>query len=280
MKRRKKGRLKNRLVPILLPLSVALMLLPSNWTQPGRNALLAVVGPIELGMNALFDGLAQLPERWRISSRLLAENSALTTQVEGLKSEVGVLEIRLKETEKIIAELRHLKDVLPRTGYDPLQAHIVSKRRVSATGGGSSHSFVIACGTRDGVRRDDLVVARYAVVGKISAVSPWVSTVRLLTHPDFVVAARTADGVEGVLQGFDDHRCVLKYVGARPPINVGDYVVTSGFEGKHPPRLLLGTVEDVTPTHNRRGLHIEVKPAVKLDQVSHVIVVRRQRLQK
>ncbi|KPL00186.1 MAG: hypothetical protein AMK75_05845 [Planctomycetes bacterium SM23_65] len=280
MKRRKKDRFKNVLPPIFLLLSVALMFLPSHWTQPASNALLTLVGPIELGMNALFDGIAELPERWRISSRILRENSALTTELQGLKSEVGVLEARLKESQKLIAELRHLREVLPNPGYDLLPVQIVTKRPVSASGAPSSHSFVIRCGTTDGVRPDDLVVARYAVLGRISAVSPWVSTVRLLTHPDVGIGARTAEGVEGVLKGDGDPRCLLERVRARPPINVGDYVVTSGFQGKHPPGLLLGTVDDLTPTHNRRGLCIRVRPAVTLDQVSQVIVVRRQRLEE
>ena len=266
--------------PALLLTSVALMLLPSSWVQPGRNVLLAVVGPVELGMNRLFDGIAELPQRWRISSRLLRENSALSTELQETRSKVWFLEVQLIESQKLINQLRDLKQVLPKTGYALVAAHIVNKRRVHAAGGRSRHSFIIGCGSRDGVRRGDLVVTGYAVVGTVSAVSTGVSTVRLVTHRDFCIAAHTADGVGQVLRGTGNHGCLLAYVGARPAINVGDYVVTSGFEGRHPPGLLLGTVEDLTPTRTRRGLRIEVQPAAKLGQAGQVIVVRRQRRRK
>ncbi|HUW57550.1 MAG TPA: rod shape-determining protein MreC [Planctomycetota bacterium] len=275
MKRRRKNRLRNILVPALLPLSLVLMLLPTRAVQPARDAVLTVTGPVELGMSRLLDLIAGLPARLRLSSRLLEENSALSTHVVELKSEVDFLKTRLTESQKLIAQLRDLKQVLPATGYEPLPACIVNKHPVPVSGRGSSHTFVIGVGTREGVQRDDLVVTGYAVVGKICTVSPLVSTVRLVTHADFGIAARTANGIEGVLQGQGNHGCLLKYVGTRPAIEVGDYVLTSGFRGKHPAGLLLGTVEDVVDTYRGTSVRVEVKPAANFQQVSQVIVVRR-----
>lgn len=276
MRRRKKSRLRNILVPALMLLSLALMLLlPSGVVQPGRNAVLAVTGPVELGMNRVLDAIVGLPGRLRNSSRILEQNSALSTRVVELTSDVDFLKTRLIENQKLIAQLRDLNEVLPKSGYDRIPAYIVNKHPIPVSGRGSSHTFVIGVGTREGVRQDDLVVTGCTVVGKIWAVSPLVSTVRLVTHPDFGIAARTAHGVEGVLKGQGSHNCRLDYVGTRPAIQVGDYVLTSGFKGKHPPGLVLGTVEDVVDTYRASGVRIDVKPGAVFRQVSQVIVVRR-----
>lgn len=276
MRRRKKSRLRNILVPALMVLSLALMLLlPSGVAQPGRNAVLAVTGPVELGMNRVLDAIVDLPGRLRNSSRIFEQNSALSTRVVDLESEVLYTKGQLIESQKLVAQLRDLKPFLPKTGYELIPAYIVNKHPVPASVRGGSHTFVIGVGAREGVKCDDLVVTKYTVVGKIWAVSPLVSTVRLVTHPDFGIAARTADGVEGVLKGQGNHDCLLDYVGTRPAIKVGDYVLTSGFKGKHPPGLVLGTVEDVVDTYRASGVRIEVKPGAVFRQVSQVIVVRR-----
>jgi rod shape-determining protein MreC len=147
-------------------------------------------------------------------------------------------------------------------------------------------SFTIGCGTSAGVRVDDLVVVGYAVVGKVTAVSSSASTVRVLTDPDFRIAARTVpmehlakvarSGAEALLVGYGESRCLLNYVDSAALVKTGDFVVTSGFEGIHPPGLLLGTVDKVSDSANGRLLYVEVKPAVNLQRVSQVIVVRRR----
>jgi len=276
MNRRNARRLQNILVFLCLVVSVALMTLPVRWTQPGRTVLLSGIAPIELGLSAAFDALAILPERLRDSSHLLDKNTALSARVIELETERDFLKTRCTEEENLIEQLTDLKRVLPDVGYQLLPAQIVSKERVR-TLSGLMRSFTLGCGVSSGVRNDDLVVVGYAVVGKVTAVSPSASTVRVLTDPDFRIAARTIpSGVEALLVGYGENRCLLNYVESRAPVKTGDYVVTSGFEGLHPPELLLGTVENVAQTASGRLLYVEVKPAVNLDRVSQVIVVRRR----
>ena len=277
MKRRDKERLQNILVPLLLPFSVVLMMVPADWSEGGRNVVLQVTGPMELGMSTVFGGLAALPRRLRDSGHVLKQNVTLGTRVTELQSEVDYLKTQLDDREKLIRQFSDLKRVLPERGYRLLPAHVVRKERVHTATGSSTRQFTIGIGSRAGVRKNDVVVVGYAVVGKITVVSPFVSTVRLVTDTECLFAARSKpNDVEGLLAGYSPQRCLLKYVPARSAIKVGDYVVTSGFKGLHPPRLLLGTVARVTRARQARLLHVEVKPAVNLEQVSQVIVVRRR----
>jgi len=291
MNRRSARRLQNSLVFLAIASSVLLMMTPPRWAESPRSLLLSATAPVELGLSAAFDALAQIPERLRRSSVLLDKNSALTTRVVELESQVQYLATRNADQQSLIDQLTNLKRVLPDADLQLFPALIISKEHVH-TPSGPVQSFTIGCGASDGVRNDDLVVVGFAVLGKVTAVSPSASTVRVVTDPDFRIAARTvhvvtdADsraaspsapiGVEALLVGYGPGLCLLNYVEAGAPVNVGDFVVTSGFEGIHPPGLLLGTVEKVSDSANGRLLYVEVKPAVNLDRVSQVIVVRRR----
>lgn len=277
MRRRRKQHLQSVLVFILFPLSVFLMTLPPRWVQPGRTVVCAITGPVELAFSAAFEWAASLPQVVRNARELRERTVALDTRVRELRSEVDFYKMQFMEREKLIAELQKLKSVLPKTGYEILLTEIVGKHRVRTRTGATTRVFTIGIGSNAGLRRDDLVVVGYEVVGKITVVAPWTSQVRLITDPDFRIVARTVPhDVEGVLRGSSPNRCLLEHVGARSPIQRGDYVVTSGFEGIHPPKLLLGIVSKVYRARDSQRLQAEVKPMAHLDRLSHVMVVRRR----
>jgi rod shape-determining protein MreC len=276
MNRRSARRLQNFLVFSCIVLSVFLMMTPARWSEAPRGVLLSATAPLELAFSCGFDALAALPQRLSQNSQLLDKNSAISARNEELQHQVEYLQSQIADQQGLIEQLADLKRVVSDVGFQLFPAQIVSKEHVH-TLSGPMHSFTIGCGTAAGVRVDDLVVVGYAVVGKVTAVSPSASTVRVITDPDFRIAARTVpSGVEALLVGYGEGRCLLNYVDTLAVVKTGDFVVTSGFEGIHPPRLLLGTVQKVSDSANGRLLYVEVKPAVNLERVSQVIVVRRR----
>ena len=275
MKRRKGGRTHAWVPPFLLAVSVALMFAPPHVLRPARAALFAATAPVELAVSAALDFFGSLPDRLRGSDRLIEQCRALASRNEELSTKVDYLKTQLLDRDKLIAQLADLKAFLPSTGYDILPAQVVGKGRIGA--GSAASSFTLAIGSDLGVRRGDLVVTGYAVVGRVTSSAASVSQVQTVTDGEFRMAARTTPGgVETVFRGAADGRCLLSFVDARASVKTGDYVVTSGFDGLNPPGLLLGVVEKVQPTRNVRLVDVVVRPAANLDAVSQVIVVRRR----
>ena len=118
----------------------------------------------------------------------------------------------------------------------------------------------MARGSRDGLRRDQVVRTAEGLLGKLVDVGPISSKVRLLNDPDSAMGAVLSNGkVFGILRGVEEsegkfaHRYVLDMVhlDKQADIKVGDSVVTSGQGGVFPPGIPIGTVESVRedPSH-------------------------------
>ncbi len=275
MRRRKRAQPGRFAGPVLLAASVAMMCLSPAWVRPARVALLTITSPLELAVSGALDGVATLPDRLRGSDRLVDQCRALAAQNQELSTKVDYLHAQLLDREKLIAQLRDLKRVLPDKGYDVLPAQIVGRSPVSAVAPGAV-TFTLGIGSDSGVRRDDLVVTGYAVVGRVISASPGACLVQAVSAPEFRIAARVVpEGVETVLRGGPGASCQLNYVDARAKINPGDFVVTSSFEGRQPPGLLLGAVEKIQRSRNTRLVDVVVTPAADFSRLNQVLIVRK-----
>ncbi len=275
MRRRKGGHLAGLVPTILLAASLALTLVPADALRPARATLLAITAPLELAVSGAVDNLASLPGRMKGSDKLVDECRSLTAEKAELESQVGWLKTQLLDRDKLLAQYRDLKRVLPASGYSTLPAEIVAKTPSPAVGSGAI-TFTLGLGSDAGVRRDDLVVTGFAVVGRVISVTPGAAQVQSITAPEFRIASRAApDGIEGVLRGGPGSSCQINGVDARAAVKAGDYIVTSGFEGRYPPGLLLGTVSKIQTTRASRLVDVIVKPAANFDALNQVIVVRR-----
>ncbi|HUU42892.1 MAG TPA: rod shape-determining protein MreC [Planctomycetota bacterium] len=278
MNRRDTRRLRRIILAALLPLAVALMILPARFTQPGRTVLLTITGPVEMTMSHAFDTVASLPRRFRDATELDRHNRDLVQEVDALRAEVARLEARRQRDLDAIRQLQKLGKVdTLRNDHAFYPAEVIGKRYVRNMTGVVDGTLKLGIGSTQGVRTDDLVVVEHAVVGVLATVSPWVSEVRLVTHPDFRVLAITSETrVECVLIGDGVDRCQFIDPPDRARFKVGDYVLTSGFDERHPPGLLLGTVEQVTRDPRTNRLVVTVKPAFRPDRLHQVVVVRRR----
>ena len=66
----------------------------------------------------------------------------------------------------------------------------------------------------------------------------------------------------------------MRYVSGLEPVNVGDYVVTTGQDGIYPPGLNVGTVVQKTEGSATTPHTIYVKPGARLDSLEEVAVLQ------
>ena len=107
--------------------------------------------------------------------------------------------------------------------------------------------FIVNRGSRDGVVVDSAVVAPNAVVvGRVVLVSPYTSTVQLITDPKSAVGAKVArSGAHGVVHGAGGASLGFAYVTSLADVRPGDMLVTSGDDGIYPAGLEIARVTSV-----------------------------------
>lgn len=139
-----------------------------------------------------------------------------------------------------------------------------------------ARSLVINHGNEDKVAVGDPVLHVQGLAGVVSAVSPWTSTVQLLSDPQSAVGVVVLPlRARGVVRGTGDLN-TLEIVLEDPTVTLrqGEKVITSGMEGSLYPRgLNVGTIGDLKL--NRFGQVIaEVRPAVSFGQIEEVLVLK------
>ncbi|MDP2720799.1 MAG: rod shape-determining protein MreC [bacterium] len=151
---------------------------------------------------------------------LLAENARLKkleTENKALREQLGA-----KKTEKklLVAEV---------IGGDPLA--IKSK-------------LLINKGSRDGVKKSDLVIIKDVLLGEIVSVGFSSATARLLSDPDTKIPAETASNVKGIVVGEFGNKIVFDKVVQGEKLKIGEIVFSSG-EADFPKGLVLGKISKV-----------------------------------
>lgn len=142
----------------------------------------------------------------------------------------------------------------------------------------------INLGEQDGIREGMPVIAVEGVVGMISRVYEFSSTVQLLTNlddkdPNSRAISATVLGKEnqsfGMIESYDSSTgtYLMTRIAEGDPLKEGDTIVSSGLGGKFPRGLVLGTVEskrvgDFGLTHTA-----EIRPAATYQDWRELFVV-------
>lgn len=197
------------------------------------------------------------------------QNKALQEQIEALQRERVVLLSKERENRRLKKLLRLREDY----EFPSMVAGVIGEDAV-----GWYRSIFINRGSDDGVVAGMAATVAAGVVGRVTESSASVSKVLLITDSELSVdcrVGRTRD--RGILSGYLDGMCVLRYVGLQSEMKPGDDVVTSGLGGVFPKGLRVGTIESVHP--GSQGLFLEaiVAPAVDFSTVEEVLVILRPR---
>jgi rod shape-determining protein MreC len=133
-------------------------------------------------------------------------------------------------------------------------------------------SVTINRGTRNGVSRDDGVLAAGGVVGRIVEAGPFTSKVALITDFTSSIPAIVQRGrYWGIAKG-NAASVRLEYVSQDAPLRVGDRVVTGEARSFHS-GALIGTIVRIERSDASLYETAIVKPAVDLSSLDRVVVV-------
>jgi rod shape-determining protein MreC len=206
----------------------------------------------------------------------IVEREALTQRLDSLT--LGTA--RLTELELENERLRRMVGLgqAMRTGF--VVAEVVHTQSL-----GDEHTVTLTAGSSAGVTPRSIVVAPDGVVGVVTTVDENTSLAILWTHPDFRVSAQSVgSNVLGIVRphlGSEGERYLLELTGVafRDSLKEGTAIVSSGLGGRYPAGIPVGTVIGEIKTSEGWARTYVVRPAVKPQDVTTVMIVQPERLE-
>jgi rod shape-determining protein MreC len=156
---------------------------------------------------------------------------------------------------------------------------------ISQTTEPSNSTIVIDLGSKDGVRPNMSVISVDGMVGVISQVSNFTSTVKLMTmmdtndpnsQPPIAATALTKEGKSfGMVESYNPEtdRLLMTRIPPGDPIAVKDVILSSGIGGLYPRGLTIGTVESVKVGEFGLTSTAVIKPSAEFQDWKQLIVV-------
>ncbi|HEX9763942.1 MAG TPA: rod shape-determining protein MreC [Candidatus Acidoferrales bacterium] len=229
-----------------------------------RRWAIAVIGPIEKGVNTTWEGGSSLISDYVALFNARRENERLQAELNQARLRLQRLEARASEADQLSALLEFKQA--------HAEAPLVAARVIGASPAATSRTVLIDRGADAGLAPNMVVLTPEGLVGKVVEVYPGASQVLLITDRKSGVGVELADsGVKGVLKGGGSWLGRLEYIPHEETVSVGARVVTSGQDQLFPKGLEVGEVISVRPGEFFQ--EIVVQPAAPLTRLEQVLVL-------
>lgn len=256
---------------LLVAVCLALMLWSGVTGKPSflSNITGAIVTPLQNGLSRAADWFGDLFGYFYRYDALVEENQALREQVQYYTS----LENRYYSAVDQNTALREAAGIKQRHADFDMELCSV----VSVAGSGFQSALTLSRGTLSGIEEGDPVITGDGLVGFVSEAGLNYCTVTTVINADFTAAAvvsRTREVVitQGSFELAADGCLKIAYLENDADIHEGDRIVTSG--GSYPPDLMIGQVLSVQPESHGVCSFAQLEPAVSLDELSTVFVIK------
>jgi rod shape-determining protein MreC len=195
---------------------------------------------------------------------------------ERLKEELSQTQLELRNAQQATAENERLKSLLglkEQTGYERIAARVIARDSSSWF-----NTITINRGSSSGIALNMPVVTGGGIVGRVIALSPWTAQVMMITDEKAAAGAIVGQvggsGALGSVRGLGNKGLIeMRYVSDLQPVEVGNYILTTGQDGIYPPGLTVGEVVEVKAATATQSHEILIRPGAKLDQLEEVAVL-------
>lgn len=242
----------------------------SPFEKSIKDATLAVskiiYKPVEFFKNKIeeYQDKKDLYEKYQELEKKVKETDLIQSEKEELEREVE----NLKKT----LELNH---TLSESSY--LNATVVNRNL-----GYWYNTITIDKGSYNGVEKDMPVIVSEGLIGKVTKVTNFNSTVKLITSDD--VNNKTSVKIKvgekfvyGLLSGYDQQKktFIVEGISDNTEIPEGSLVTTTGMGDSFPSGIVVGKVKQVTTDNFDLAKTVEVTSSVDYDDLSFVTILKR-----
>ncbi|MBC8259585.1 MAG: rod shape-determining protein MreC [SAR324 cluster bacterium] len=128
-------------------------------------------------------------------------------------------------------------------------------------------------GSNQLVQRNFIVLRKEGLVGRIQSVSPFQSSVQLISdHRNRVPALIQRNRVRGLLFGTNDG-IEMRQINQHAKIKIGDRVISSGLGGLYPKGILIGWVSEIRHQEHELFKTAKLDSAVDFKRIEEVFVI-------
>lgn len=262
---------KTRTITLLVIIisSILFLLLDSVGVVSGVYGFASLISvPVKLEMRKVS---VRANDIWNIVTsinELKNENEDLTLENEELLAE-------LSECEEVMAENKALQEQL---GVESINYSKITEARVIDSEVGLTNTIQINAGSKDGIRKDDVVIKGQYLIGIVIRVEENSSRISLLTSSQSSVAVRgQKNRALGLASGIVGSKMEMTEILTDETIEENEIVVTSGKNSPYPANLIVGTVEKIeeNPAEATKSAIIDVK--IDFSKLDYVFVISAQR---
>ena len=210
------------------------------------------------------------------------------TKLHNIYEEYQILENKIGETDSIkaknleladevdkLSKMLELNQTLSKDSY--LNATVINRNL-----GYWYNTVTIDKGSKNGVEVDMPVVVSEGLIGKVSKVTNFNSTVKLLTSDDVnnkisVKISVDDKNVYGLLSGYNKEtgNFIVEGIADNTEIKKDSFVMTTGMGAIFPSGILVGKVASITTDNFDLAKTVEVKSDVNFDDIRYVTILKR-----
>ena len=211
------------------------------------------------------------------------ETKKMYKEYDKLKKQVEKTELYYSQIKELQKEVTDLKSTLELNStlseYTYINATVVNRNI-----GYWYNLLKIDKGSKNGVKKGDAVINPDGLIGKITNVSNFSSSVKLLTTDELSnkisvkIEIDDNEYLYGLLIGYDKEKKVYKIEGITDSnsVDLDDIVTTTGLTDYFPSGILIGKVSKVVKDEYDLNSIIEVKPTVNFENISIVTILNRE----
>lgn len=240
--------------------------------DPLTNLVNTVISPVRGGVSAAADWLEGV-------YGYVFRYGEMEQELTDLRARVRKLEEEVRQGEEAVRENEQLRALLDLTARH--RSFVLEDVRVTARFTSNWESkLTLSKGSSAGIEAGDCVISETGVlVGIVDEVGVNWSTVSTIIDTDteiggIVTRTYSAGVLEGDLSLMNQGRLKLNYLPEGAQLVSGDEVLTSGRGDMFPSGLMVGQVEGVFTDPSGKTRYAVVQPAVALDTLIEVFVIK------
>lgn len=231
-----------------------------------RSSLSVIVYPVQLLVDMPIDVVS-----W--STDNLKSRQSLITENERLRSERLMLESKLQRFAVVEAENRRLRELLESSLK--LNQKVLVAELLSVELEPFRRQIVIDKGKRQGAYNGQPIADARGIMGQITHVGAFSSTVLLITDPSHALPVEVnRNGLRAIAIGTGENNMLrLEHIPTNADIREGDLLVSSGLDGRFPAGYPVGEVYDINLGAGDSFADITVKPTARLERSREVLMI-------